>query len=476
MRKSIDVANDKAQKFAAWKALTALEAPTPEQVTEAEGLMETIKSLDAEYRRSQETEAFAVAQEESIKALSKPLTQVPTPSPSGNETLAAASKGLPVSSAFVVPGGMVTSVKNFSNFGKQVAEEQAYRFGQWFLSSVVAPSIPDGMSRFAKSVQWVKDNTNWVKAQNEISNTDGGILVPPEFDRAIIDLRERFGMFRKYTKVVPMMSDTKMVPRRISGLTPYFVTDNVAATESQKGWDSVNLIAKKLIVLAKFSSEVMEDAIINFGDDLAGEIAYAFSLKEDQCGFVGDGSSTYSGIVGVTNALLGLSATRADIAGLKVGTGNAWSELTLDDFLAVVGLLPEYADGPNCKWFCHKTFFHTVMQRLELAAGGVTATDIANGVGPRFLGYDVVFSQVFPKVQANDHVPAILGDLAMGSRFGDRRSNTIALDSSLGFANDQWAIRGTERFDINVHDVGNATSVAADKQPGPIVGILTAAS
>jgi len=32
------------------------------------------------------------------------------------------------------------------------------------------------------------------------------------------------------------------------------------------------------------------------------------------------------------------------------------------------------------------------------------------------------------------------------------------------------AIRGTDRFDINVHDVGN-TSAA-----GPIVGLITAAS
>jgi hypothetical protein len=43
---------------------------------------------------------------------------------------------------------------------------------------------------------------------------------------------------------------------------------------------------------------VLEDAIISIADDLAEEIVYAFSLKEDQCGFIGDGTSTYGGIVG----------------------------------------------------------------------------------------------------------------------------------------------------------------------------------
>ena len=42
--------------------------------------------------------------------------------------------------------------------------------------------------------------------------------------------------------------------------------------------------------------------------------------------------------------------------------------------------------------------------------------------------------------------------------------------SGLQFAEDQLAIRGTQRFDINVHDVGNTTAA------GPIVGLITAAS
>src|SRR6185437_11833849 len=147
---------------------------------------------------------------------------------------------------------------------------------------------------------------------------DGGFLVPPEFGNDMIILREMFGVFRRNAKIVPMTSDTRSDPRRKSGLTAYFTSEASQITESKKGWDRVNLTAKKIAVLTKMSSELNEDSMVNLGDDLAGEIAYAFASLEDDCGFNGDGSSTYGGIVGLAQAFLNLSGTIANIAGLRV--------------------------------------------------------------------------------------------------------------------------------------------------------------
>ena len=470
MKKSIEIAELLAQKREAVKGILALDNATDEQLAQADTLMEEIKGLDADYTKAVQREQFAADNERQLKALAAPVTPMVHPTPGANPTPAPEVKAL----APVAQSGMVTSVKSFKGPN---AEADAFKFGQWFLSCVVAPAVPEGSYRFRKNIEWVKEHTPFLKAQSEANNADGGALVPQEFDRQIIDLREKYGIFRRYTKVTPMASDTKIVPRRVSGLTAYFVSDNTAITESQKGWDNVQLVAKKIATLTKYSSEVAEDAIINMGDDLASEIAYAFSQKEDQCGFLGDGTSTYGGIQGITSGMLALSATRANIAGLIVGTGNAFSELVLADFHKVVGRLPEYADTPNARWFVHKTFYHEVMEKLMLASGGVPAMEIRDGVRVfRFLGYEVVFTQVMPKTEANDTIVAVLGDLSLGTRMGDRRQNTIAIDTSLGFANDQWAIRGTERIDIVCHDLGNASATASARVPGPIVALATAAS
>jgi HK97 family phage major capsid protein len=253
-------------------------------------------------------------------------------------------------------------------------------------------------------------------------------------------------------------------------LTAYFVGESEAITESEKNWDRIGLTAKKLAVLARITSELSEDSVINIGDDLMREMSYAFAKKEDECGFNGDGTSTYGGIVGVREKLKGVDGTIGNIKGLKVGTGNAYTELTLADFRGVVSLLPEYADTPNAKWFVNRSFYWNVMVGLLLAGGGVTAAEIEAARNKNFLGYGVETTPVMPKVEANSQVCAILGDLSLGARFGSRRGETVSSSEHSRFAYDEIEVKATERFDINVHDVGDTTDA------GPVVGLITAAA
>lgn len=366
------------------------------------------------------------------------------------------------------------NVKRFGKLRHLKNDLQAYRFGH-FMRAIFGR---------ASSLKFCAENGIPLGVEQENVNTSGGYLVPTEFDNALIDLRETYGIARQCCGMKPMTRDTLQIPRRTGGLTAYFVGETGAGTASTKAWDNVVLVAKKLIALSLYTSELAEDAIINIGDDLAGEIAYAFANKEDDCWVNGDGTSTYGGIVGMIKSFQNLSATRANIAGYVVSTGNLWSELVLGDFNKVIGRLPQFADSPNAKWIAHKTFYEEVMQKLAVAAGGVTLTEAIGGNRSQrmFLGYPVVFSQVMPKVEANDHVPVFFGDCAKACAFGDRRQTTLATSESAtvgsvnSFASDQLAIRGTERFDINVHDVGNAHATAASRVPGPIVCLATAAS
>ena len=102
-----------------------------------------------------------------------------------------------------------------------------------------------------------------------------------------------------------------------------------------------------------------------------------------------------------------------------------------------------------------------------------------------FLGYDVVISQVMPRVSATSQVCCLFGNLAMAARLGDRRQTTIQMSEHAlnAFEQDEVVIRGTERFDIVVHDVGRSHSgrrrrrrAPIGNMAGPIVGLMTAAS
>lgn len=377
-------------------------------------------------------------------------------------------------------------VKNFKadpSTGRS-GQEQAYRFGMWLLAGPLKNQFAANWCKqhgipLLRAQENADGSLNF--AQTEGINTAGGFLVPTEFDSTIIDLREQYGIFRQFAKNVPMASDTKYMPRRTGGLTAYGVGENVAITESSKAWDRVTLVAKKIACLARMSSEVNEDSVVNLGDDLAQEIAYAFALFEDDCGFNGDGTSTYLGITGVCPALKGLSATIANIAGLVVATGTGYAtsygSVTLADLNGVKAKLPQYAHTPQTGWYCSQNFFSGTMERLALAAGGITEAMIVAGMSQqRFMGYPVHIAQKMPFNPAVSQVVCLFGDLSLAAMFGDRRSTTIAMSEHESFASDELTIRGTERIDINVHDVGNASATASARVPGPVVALITAAS
>jgi len=371
--------------------------------------------------------------------------------------------------------GSLANIRGIRN-GQEPAE-RAYRLGMWGLYCA-SKSLPNRYN-FANAVNFVNEQGMIVHGEGAGDTSGAHVTVPDEFSADLIDLKEQRGVVRQLFGREAMMRETKTVPRRTGGLTAYAVGESAAGTESDMTLDDIMLIARKWMVVTRMSKELDEDNAINFGDKLAGEISYAFADKEDEAGFNGDGTSTYHGILGARVRMQDVDLSGTNSAGLITGAGNAYSELTLADFESVCGTLPDYADNDNTSWVVHRLVYYTVLKRLELAAGGATASEIAEGTRrprPLFLGYPVVFSQVMPSAAGNSQVCALLGDFNTGAKFGDRRDESIEFDDTVVvggqsvWERDQIAVKGTERMDINVHEFGSS-SVS-----GAIVGLETAAA
>jgi HK97 family phage major capsid protein len=336
---------------------------------------------------------------------------------------------------------------SLKHFKGQDAEANAYLSGRFLMAAI---------GNHEPSKAWLADHGIRM-AHSSDDNSKGGYLVPEVLENVLIDLKEEFGMFRRYAMNWPMSSDVSLVPRRVSGFTTYFVGQNETITPSTTSLDQIRLEAKKLAALTQFSSELNEEAIIAVADFYAREFAYALAVKEDQCGFLGNGTSAFGGIVGLENALADGSIVIAN----SITTAAA---LTLANFEAVVAKLPEFP-GIQPAWYIHKALYHTTMGRLQVAAGGNTVSDIGNGPVMQFLGYPVRFIQTLPSAAATNVKIAYFGDLAMAATMGTRRGVTLRADESIYFAQDALALRVTERFDINVHERGTATTA------GPIIAL-----
>jgi HK97 family phage major capsid protein len=307
------------------------------------------------------------------------------------------------------------------------------------------------------------------KDMGTIENPLGGALVPTELSSWIIQKLGIYGKFRNNSLIVQLGSGNQKVPRVTTDLTIYCPGEGKSIQKSDVKVDMVGLNVKKFACLTVINRELDEDSIIGLGEIIGMSIARSMAKKEDLIGFSGDGTEEYFGMLGIIGALLKIAPDPSDIPGLVIGSGNAYSELTLSDFDNVVGTLPSDADD-GAKWYMHKKFFYGVVMPLARSAGVANIFEILSDRKGRFLsGYPVEFVHCMPYEAANSQVCALLGDLKLGAYLGERKGLEIARSDEVLFGNDQIAIRGVERIDVAAHGVGDAD------EPGAIVGLATAA-
>lgn len=335
-------------------------------------------------------------------------------------------------------------------------EEDAYRAGKWARALLFG----DEAAR-----AWCVDNSVEMRVAGEGVFTKGGALVPAEMSTAIIDLREQYGVARRLLRVMPMGSDTLMVPRRTGGVTAYFVGENAEVTASDKSWDQVQLSAKKLGALSKLSMEYAEDAVIDVAADLASEMAYAFAVKEDDCWLNGDGTSTYGGMFGIRTKIIDGTHTAGAID--AAANNDTFAEITADDLLGVIGALPVYAEA-NAKWLCSKRGKALMFDALTSAAGGNNMMDLAGRRVNSYLGDEIVISQTMPTSTGDlsNVAMALYGDFSQASTMGDRRGFNVMVLRERFAELGQIGVLGFERFDIVNHDLGDNTNA------GPVVALI----
>jgi HK97 family phage major capsid protein len=297
------------------------------------------------------------------------------------------------------------------------------------------------------------------KGQVEYNQQLGGALVPQVFVPQLIWLTEQYGAAKRLANVVPMSSESAVYPRKtgIVSMSPAGEGSTLSVTDNSYG--NVTLTAKKYAVLMSMSNELFNDSAINVPDDIARTIAEAESIAIDQAYFLGNGQSTYAGQVGLAGAL----PSAAYI------TAAAWASITKDHFALLMGAV-ENVNAARLKFACTRQFFVQVMMRLDKASSQFKDIATGNLGGGTFMGYDVVFSQVMPTVSAasSTHFPCYFGDFEGGSMIGDRQMLSIATSEHALFSSDSIAVRGTSRFNVNIHGDGRGSTY------GPIVGFKTA--
>jgi HK97 family phage major capsid protein len=345
--------------------------------------------------------------------------------------------------------------------------EMAHRCGQWLKAH-----FGDRNAR-----QWCSDHLGAeYRDMGGQVNSLGGNLVFEDFSNTIIRLVEKFGVAMNVFQNVTMSSDTLLVPRRLTGVTSYWLGENSTITTSDPTATMVQLVAKKLACATKVSNELLADNAISVASWLAQEYATSLSAAIDDAAFNGTGTSTYGGIRGLAQIDDGTHTASIQSA----ATGNtSIAALDIDDYLACLAKLPRYAIGTSA-WYMHPSVYHNSVQRMMLSSGvagsgtigalsgGNTAANLAQGTPNTFLGLPVVWVLKMTAAPTTGTIAAYVGDLSLAGIMAVKSDMQVASSTDRYFEADQTAFRAIQRLDINVHSLGSTT------EAGPVVALKLA--
>lgn len=144
------------------------------------------------------------------------------------------------------------------------------------------------------------------------TDSEGGYLVPDEFERTLIEALEEENIFRTLAKVIKTSSGDRKIPVVASKGTASWVDEEGLIPESDDAFGQVSIGAYKLATMIKVSEELLNDSVFNLESYIAREFARRIGAKEEESFFIGDGTGKPTGIFHNTGgAELGVTAAGA---------------------------------------------------------------------------------------------------------------------------------------------------------------------
>lgn len=140
------------------------------------------------------------------------------------------------------------------------------------------------------------------------TNSEGGYIVPTEFETTLLAALQDINEIRQYANVIQTGS-TRDIPVESSLGTAAWTAESAAYTESNAAFSQVVLGAHKAATIIKVSEELLQDAFFNVESYLAVNFGKRFGLLEEAAFVNGDGSGKPTGIV--PGSSLGVSAAGA---------------------------------------------------------------------------------------------------------------------------------------------------------------------
>ena len=264
------------------------------------------------------------------------------------------------------------------------------------------------------------------------TDSEGGYLVPDEYEKTLVEALEEENIFRKLAHVISTSSGDRKIPVVASKGSASWVDEEGTIPDSDDAFNQVSIGAYKLGTLIKVSNELLNDSVFNLESYISKEFARRIGSKEEDAFFNGNGTGKPVGIFNATG-------------GAEVGvTAASATAITADEIIDLFySLKAPYRK--NAVWILNDATIKAIRKLKDNNGNYLWQPSLTAGTPDTMLGRPVYTSSYVPTIAAGAKTIAF-GDFSY-YWIADRAGRNFKKLTELYAANDQTGFVATQRVD-----------------------------
>lgn len=264
------------------------------------------------------------------------------------------------------------------------------------------------------------------------TDSEGGYLVPDEYEKTLVQALEEENIFRQMAKIIQTDSGERKIPVVASKGTAHWIDEEGSFTESDDTFGQVTIGAYKLGTMIKVSEELLNDSVFDLESYISKEFARRIGAAEEEAFFTGNGTGKPTGILAKTG-------------GAEVGvTAASATAITADELIDLFySLKSPYRR--NAVWTMNDSTIKAIRKLKDSNGQYLWQPGLTAGAPDTLLGHAIKTSAFMPTAAAGAKVAAF-GDFSH-YWIADRQGRSFKRLSELYAPNGQVGFLASQRVD-----------------------------
>ena len=334
------------------------------------------------------------------------------------------------------------------DLGKEIERmERAERIGQELSAATTTPVVgtpgahvtdtpkhSTGTKEYSKAFWNSVRNRNWIDVRNDLQvgeDTEGGYLVPDEFEKKLIEALEEENVFRPLATRIQTSSGDRKIPVVTSKGEAVWMEEEEAYTLSDDSFGQLSLSAYKVGTAIKISEELLNDSVFDLPAYIAKEFARRIGAKEEEAFVAGDGVGKPTGIFAASG-------------GAQEGATSSGAAISFDDMIELFYSIK----SPYRKkaiWLLNEQTVKALRKIKDNTGNYIWQPSVSNGIPDTILNRPYVTSVYAPTVEAGSKAIAF-GDFSY-YWIADRQGRSMKRLNELFAMNGQIGFLASQRVD-----------------------------